>query len=137
MAKDRQPSVESGGKGRIEGLIRERLAGAVADGLGQWMDSPSSPLGRPIFRLAQEVVTLVLAESGLLYDGPALPFACRYAEIEHIALSDFDAPTPSPDEFSCIEISLREIPERLQLKLPRHICPDVATMLDLIVQDLG
>jgi hypothetical protein len=137
MDMGEQPCAELGEISGIERLIKERLAAAVAAGFGHWVDSPVSALGRPIYHVTHGPVTLVLSESGLLYDGPALPFACRYAEIEHIELSTLGDLTLFPDESSSIEIVLGGVPEPLGMYLPLRIYTEVATVLDQIVQELA
>jgi hypothetical protein len=137
MDRGQELSSELGEIDKIERLIKDRLASAVAAGIGQWVDSPASALGRPIYHVTHGLVTLVLSQLGLVYDGPALPFACRYAEIDHIQLSALDAPTQFPDELSTIQIVLRDVPEGLEMHLPLRIYTDVAAVLTGVVKALS
>lgn len=131
------PGAELGEINQIERLINEQLTSAVAAGFGQWVDSPVSALGRPIYQVTHGSVTLVLSQLGLVYDGPALPFACRYAEIEQVELSTLDHLSQLPGESLNIKIVLCEAPERLVMQLPLRIYAEVATVLDRIVQELA
>ena len=125
---------------RIERWIKQRLAAAVAAGLGQWTDSPGSAIGRPIYHVTAGPVMLVLSELGFTYTGPTLSLECRYDEVEAIKLASLVEVMRCHGDLSkilTIEVTRRGAPAHYALQLPLRVYSSVATVLARIVKELA
>jgi hypothetical protein len=72
----------------IEQWIRRRSTAAVDAGLGEWADaSELTELGKPIYRMDDGPVRLMLSELGFAYDGAPAAFECRYDQVEVLHLA--------------------------------------------------
>lgn len=78
----------------IEQWIKRRSAAAVSAGLGKWANSPDTAFGKPIYRVVDGPVTLVLSEFGFTYDGPPASFDCGYGQATGLKLAPLKEITP-------------------------------------------
>jgi len=122
---------------RIERYIKRKLAAAVRGGFGQWVDSPESALGKPIYHVTDGPMTLVLSQMGFIYDGVAPQhFECRYDEVE--ALNWVTLPELSRGKYHgkmlTIGVILRGVPTRHDLQLSANVYCNVVAPLWWIVR---
>jgi hypothetical protein len=125
---------------RIEQWIKRKLAVAVADGNGQWVNSPESALGRPIYKVTAGPVTLVLSELGFKYEGPTPPIECRYEDVEAIKLAPLVEIMRLRGDLSKmlpVGVILRGAPAPLEMQWPLGVYSNVATVLERIVRELA
>ena len=126
--------------GKIERWIRQKLGAAVAAGIGEWAASPTSVLGKPIYKFADGSMTLTLSDLGFIYAGPTPAIERRYDEVEALKLAplvtimklrgDLIAPIT-------IGVIFRGAPVPLEMRLPLCVYSNVAAVLDRIVTELA
>jgi len=122
---------------RIERWIKRQIAYAVRGGLGQWVDSQESSLGKPIYRVTNGPVTLVLSQMGFIYDGVSPHFECRYDEVEALNLATLPELMRGmyhEPRVLTIGVILWGVSTRHDLQLPTRVYCDVATLLARIVR---
>jgi len=129
----------------IKQWIERRSAAWVRAGFGQWVDSPESALGRPIYRVADGPVTFIFSELGFVYDGPPASFECEYSEVERIEVAPIREIMPKEGDLLprsdlsrllTITVIHRDVLKNLKMNFPLKAHNLVASVLPRIVEEL-
>jgi len=124
----------------VEQWIKRKLDIFVSHGYGQWVDSPESVLGRPIYQITYGPTTIVLSELGFKYDGPTPPIECRYDEVgglKHITLPELARLRGDLNKMVTVGVILRGASAPLEMQWPLLLYSNIITVLDRIVRDLA
>ena len=125
----------------IEKWIRRKLAAAVAAGIGEWVESPVTDLGRPIYGVTDGGSRLVLYELGLVFSGPlSTSITCRYDEIqalETLSLVELMNVGGDLEKMVSIGVIWRGGRPAFSMRLPLRVYSQVVTVLGRIVDELA
>jgi hypothetical protein len=130
----------------IEQWIKRRSEAAVSAGLGEWINSPETAFGKPIYRVADGPVTFVLSEFGFTYDGPPASFECGYSEAEDLKLAplteimprDGDLlPRSNRSRLLTLSVMKAGDQEALSLQFSLRVYNQVASVLPRILDELA